>query len=127
MAPEIASEPERVPVVTDTVGATVAPNAIDGLEAVTVIARVLIVIVCAELVATRYEESAAFVAVTAHVAPALPVSDKVVPEIEQPAVPAVVTAYVTAPAPEPPEVDNVNVLPKVTEDAEDIVKVACEA
>ena len=49
------------------------------------------------------------------------------PEIEQPAVPAVVTAYVTTPVPDPPEVDNVNVLPKVTVDADDIVKVACDA
>ena len=49
------------------------------------------------------------------------------PEIEQPAVPAVVTAYVTTPVPDPPEVDNVRVFPKVTEDAEDIVKAACEA
>jgi len=45
VAPEIASEPERVPVVTDTVGETEAPKAIDGLDAVTVIARVVTVIV----------------------------------------------------------------------------------
>ena len=80
-----------MPVVTDTDGATVAPNAIDGLEAVTVIARVLTVIVCAELDTDEYEESCALVAVTAHVVPALPVTDNVVPEIEQPAVPAVDT------------------------------------
>ena len=84
-------------------------------------------IVCAELVPTKYEESAAFVAVTAHVEPATPVNVRVVPEIEQPAVPAVVTAYVTAPLPEPPEVVKVNVLPNVTEDADDIVSVACDA
>ena len=99
----------------------------DGLDAVTVIARVVTVIVCAALDATRYEESAGLVAVTAHVEPALPVTDNVVPEIEQPAVPAVVTAYVTTPPPEPPEVDNVRVFPKVTEDAEDIDSVACDA
>jgi hypothetical protein len=81
-----------VPVVTDTVGATAAPKAIDGLDAVTVIERVPTVIVCAELDTTRYESSVAFVAVTAQVEPALPVTDKVVPEIEHPAVPAVVTA-----------------------------------
>jgi len=99
----------------------------DGLDAVTVIARVVTVIVCAELDTTRYEESVAFVAVTAHVVPALPVTDNVVPEIEQPAVPAVVTAYVTAPPPDPPEVDNVSVPPKVTVDADDIDSVACDA
>ena len=91
------------------------------------IARAATVIVCAELVATKYEASAAFVAVTAHVEPATPVKESVEPEIEQPAVPAVVTAYVTAPVPEPPEVVNVNVLPNVTDDAEDIVNVAWAA
>jgi len=55
------------------------------------------------------------------------VSDRVVPEIEQPAVPAVVTAYVTTPVPDPPEVDNVRVFPKVTVDADDIDSVACAA
>ena len=53
VAPEIASEPESEPVVTDTDGETAAPYEIDGLEAVTVIARVVIVIVCAALVADR--------------------------------------------------------------------------
>jgi len=62
--------------------------------------------------------------VTAHVVPALPVTESVVPEIEQPAAPAVVTAYVTTPVPDPPEVDNVNVPPKVTVDADDIDSVA---
>ena len=56
------------------------------------IARAATVIVCAELVATKYEASAAFVAVTAHVEPATPVKESVEPEIEQPAVPAVLTA-----------------------------------
>ena len=92
VAPEMASEFARVPVVTETDGDTAAPKVIEGLDAVTVIGRVATVIVCAELVATKYEESAALVAVTAHVEPATPVSDKVVPEIEQPAVPAVLTA-----------------------------------
>jgi len=45
VAPEIASEPESVPVVTDTVGDTAAPKTIDGLDAVTVTALVLTVIV----------------------------------------------------------------------------------
>jgi hypothetical protein len=47
--------------------------------------------------------SAAFVAVT----PQVPtdVYERVAPVIEQPAVPAVVTAYVTAPVPVPPVVD----------------------
>ena len=112
---------------TETEGDTAAPKAIDGLDALTVIGRVATVIVCAELVATKYEASAAFVAVTAHVEPATPVNVSVVPEIEQPAVPAVVTAYVTAPLPEPPDVVNVNVLPNVVEEADDIVSVACAA
>ena len=112
---------------TDTDGDTVAPKAIDGLDAVTVIGRVATVIVCAELVATKYEASAALVAVTAHVEPATPVTDNVEPEIEQPAVPAVVTAYVTAPLPEPPDVESVNVSPKATLEAEDIDNVAWAA
>jgi hypothetical protein len=41
--------PESVPDVTDTDGDTAAPKAIDGLDAVTVIDRVLTVMVCAEL------------------------------------------------------------------------------
>ena len=127
VAPEIASEPDRVPEVTDTVGDTAAPYAIDGLDAVTVIERVPTVIVCAALEATRYEESAAFVAVTAHVVPASPETDRVVPEMEQPAVPVVVTAYVTAPVPEPPEVERVRVLPNATVEADDIERVAWEA
>ena len=44
VAPEMASEFARVPVVTETDGDTAAPKSIDGLEAVTVIARALIVI-----------------------------------------------------------------------------------
>ncbi|WP_371079282.1 hypothetical protein, partial [Salmonella enterica] len=66
----------------------------------------------------------AFVAVTAQVVPALPVTLSVEPEIEQPAVPAVVTAYVTAPSPEPPDVVSVRVLPNVMVEADDIDRVA---
>jgi hypothetical protein len=54
------------------------------------------------------------------------VTDNVVPEIEQPAVPAVVTAYVTAPPPEPPLAVSAKVPPKVTVDADDMVSAVCE-
>ena len=59
--------------------------------------------------------------------PATPVNDNVEPEIEQPAVPSVLTANVTAPLPEPPEVESVNVSPNVTLEAEDIDNVAWAA
>ena len=44
----------------------------------------------------------AFVAVTVHV-PGVVAFNVVPPEIEQPAVPALVTANVTAPVPDPPD------------------------
>lgn len=57
--------------------------------------------------------SAAFVAVTVH-EPA-DVADNAEPDTEHPAVPALVTAYETAPEPEPPELVNDNCEPYVTE------------
>lgn len=43
------------------------------------------------------------------------VADNVEPDTEHPAVPVVVTAYETAPVPEPPEVVSANVEPYVTD------------
>ena len=55
--------------------------------------------------ATRWFELVAFVAVTVHV-PGDVALNVVPPEMEHPAVPALVTAKVTEPVPEPP--DDVN-------------------
>ena len=57
--------------------------------------------------------SAAFVAVTVH-EPA-DVADSVEPDTEHPAVPELVTEYVTAPEPEPPDVVNAKVEPYVAD------------
>ena len=62
--------------------------------------------------------SAAFVAVTVH-EPA-DVADSVEPDTEQPAVPELVTAYESAPEPEPPEAVKANVAPNVT-DVDDVI------
>ena len=68
--------------------------------------------------------SAAFVAVTVH-EPA-DVADNVEPDTEHPAVPADVTAYDTAPEPEPPDVDNDRSNPNVP-DVDDTDNAACDA
>ena len=68
--------------------------------------------------------SAALVAVTVH-EPA-DVADNVEPDTEHPAVPAVVTAYDTAPVPEPPDVDNDRPDPNVP-DVDDTDNAACDA
>lgn len=67
--------------------------------------------------------SPAFVAVTAHVVPALPVAVNVVPDTEQPPV----AAYVVAPEPVPPDDVSVRVDPKVIVEADVIVTVAWSA
>ena len=61
----------------------------------------------------RYVLSAAFVAVTVHVP--CDVYESVDPATEQPAVPAVVTANVTAPVPDPPVVVSESVEPTLAE------------
>ena len=61
------------------------------------------------------------VAVTVH-EPA-DVADIVEPDTEHPAVPELVTAYVTAPEPEPPDVVNVNVEPYVIDVVDEILRV----
>ena len=70
------------------------------------------VMVTAPVVAEPYDASAAFVAVTVHV-PA-DEEESTAPTSEQPAVPTDVTEYVTAPVPEPPDVDRVRVDPTFT-------------
>ena len=56
----------------------------------------------------------AFVAVTMQVEPTSPVVVNVSDEIEQPAVPTLVTAYVTSPVPEPPDEPSTTGVPYVT-------------
>ena len=68
-------------------------------------------IVVADEDTASYVASAALVAVTEHVP--CEVYDSVDPVTEQPAVPADVTAYVTAPDPEPPLVASATVEPIV--------------
>lgn len=65
--------------------------------------------------------SAALVAVTVH--EPTDVADSVEPDTEHPAVPELVTAYVTAPEPEPPDVVNVNVEPYVIDVDDEILRV----
>ena len=61
------------------------------------------------------------VAVTVH-EPA-DVADIVEPDTEHPAVPELVTAYVTAPEPEPPDVVNAKVEPYVIDVVDEILRV----
>ena len=67
----------------------------------------------------------AFVAVTPHDVPTSPVDDRVDPDTEHPAVPAVDTEYDTAPVPDPPTVDNArSPMPNVFDADELIVSAA---
>ena len=88
-----------------------APYSFVFEAAVTVIAwRPTVTVVAADERA-RWLVPAAFVTVTVQVVPLPPVVVSVVAETEQPALPASVTAYDTAPSPEPPDMVSVSGTP----------------
>jgi len=98
------------PVVAIVMPVIASPEVVVTARAVCVFLANVTVVAVDE--SAEYMPLAAFVAVTVHVPG--DVALNVVPlMIEQPAVPVVVTAYVTAPLPEPPEVARVRSVPYV--------------